>query len=67
MSKILALDQATRITGWSIFEDGKLLSYGKIVQESDSLAERLVGLRAQVLKLIQDNGIELVVMEDIQE
>jgi hypothetical protein len=40
--KILALDNALRITGWSIFEDSKLISYGKFtIAANDDLSKRL--------------------------
>ena len=29
MSNLLALDQSSRITGYAIFEDSKLVKYGK--------------------------------------
>lgn len=66
MSKLLALDQASKITGWAIFEDGKLISYGKIVLDDFDIGERLVKLRNRVLALIQENEIKEVVYEDIQ-
>ena len=63
--KILALDQASRISGWAIFEDNKLIKYGKIDLKSDDIGIRLFQLRDQVLKLIQENNIEKVILEDI--
>ena len=65
--RLLALDQATRVTGWAIYEDGKLIQHGKIEEESDILAERLVGLRQKLIELIQEYEITEVAMEDIQE
>ena len=28
--KILAIDQASKISGWSVFENGELIEYGKV-------------------------------------
>jgi len=28
--RILALDQASRVSGWAVFEDDELIDYGKI-------------------------------------
>ena len=69
MSKILALDQSSRITGWSIFEDGKLVDYGKFNEEAAvgaAIGERLRYIREKVQKLIEDNEITEVILEDIQ-
>ena len=64
--KILALDQASRISGWAIFEDNKLIKYGKIdLKSDDDIGIRLFQLRDKVLKLIQENNIEKVILEDI--
>ena len=52
MNKLLALDQSSRITGWSVFEDGKLLDYGKFNYESYPIEERLYRIRNKVAELI---------------
>jgi hypothetical protein len=43
MANLLALDQATRVSGYAIFnEEGKLLKYGKIVMaDGDDIGKRL--------------------------
>ena len=67
MSKLLALDQSSRITGYAIFEDGKLVKYGKFEYSSDvPIADRLYGIRETVIKLISAYNINEVVLEDIQ-
>ncbi|MBQ9657450.1 MAG: hypothetical protein IJV31_01610 [Clostridia bacterium] len=64
--KILALDQASNVSGWAIFQDGKLDSYGKIDLHSiTNVYERLHELKLQVKTLIQENQIEKVFLEDI--
>lgn len=64
--RLLALDQASNISGYAIFEDGKLLKYNKINLTDYDLADKLVLLRKQIANLIQEWNIEEVVMEDIQ-
>ena len=64
--KLLALDQASKITGWAIFEDDKLIDYGKIELDHPDFGVRLHVLRGAVQTLIEENGINEVVMEDIQ-
>lgn len=64
--RLLALDQASNISGYAIFEDGKLLKYDKINLTGYDLADKLILLRKQIANLIQEWNIEEVIMEDIQ-
>lgn len=66
IKRLLALDQSTRVTGWSIFEEGKPIKYGKIDLKEDDLGKRLVELRKQVIELIKEENIDEVAFEDIQ-
>lgn len=67
MSKLLALDQSTRITGWAVFDNGKLVEYGKFEYDSSvPIAERLHKIRCQVRALIAKYMINELVLEDIQ-
>ena len=43
--KLLALDQASRISGWAIFEDNELIKSGTFTLKSDDVGERLVDYR----------------------
>ena len=65
MANLLALDQASQTTGYAIFKDGKLLTYGKFSFDDD-IAERLVKIRKKVLALIEEYDINEVAFEDIQ-
>ena len=65
MIRTLALDQASNITGWAIFENGMLEEYGKIDLSKYEFGERLFLIRQKVLKLIQTKGIDRVILEDI--
>lgn len=66
MSRLLALDQASKVTGWAIFEDGKLEKYGKISLDDPNIDIRLVQLRQNIWALIESENIDEVVFEDIQ-
>ena len=68
MSKLLALDQSSRITGWAIFSDGKLEKYGKFDAEvaGSEIEKRLNYIRNKIRKLIEENEITEVILEDIQ-
>ena len=64
--RLLALDQASRITGWAIFEDNTLLQYGKFgLSQYDDIGDRLYHLRKDVKKLIEDEKIDTIALEDI--
>lgn len=67
MSRLLALDQASKVTGWAIFEDGELKSYGKISLDDPNTDIRLVQLRQGIQTLIADYNINEVIFEDIQQ
>ena len=64
--RLLALDQSSRITGWSYFEDNKLIISGHIDLHHDEVGDRLVTLKKEVLKLIHKYDINEVAFEDIQ-
>ena len=67
MSRLLALDQASKVTGWAIFEDGELKSYGKISLDDPNTDIRLVQLRQDIQTLVADYNIDEVIFEDIQQ
>ena len=67
MSRLLALDQASKVTGWAIFEDDELKSYGKISLDDPNTDIRLVQLRQDIQTLVADYNIDEVIFEDIQQ
>ena len=67
MGRLLALDQASKVTGWAIFEDGELKSYGKISLDDPNTDIRLVQLRQGIQTLVADYNIDEVIFEDIQQ
>lgn len=66
MSKLLALDQSSRITGYAIFENAKLIHYGKFSVDDDDIGVRLLKIRQNVHNLIEKYDINELVFEDIQ-
>lgn len=66
-NRLLALDQASKCTGWAIFEDGELKSYGKISLDDPNTDIRLVQLRQSIQTLVADYNIDEVIFEDIQQ
>lgn len=63
--RLLALDQSSRISGYAIFIDNKLETYGKIELKSDDIGIRLNELRKKIVQLIMDYDIDEVAFEDI--
>lgn len=66
MRKLLALDQASKTSGYSVFYDDKLITYGKFTFNDDDIGERLYKIREKVKSLIKEYEINEVVFEDIQ-
>ncbi len=64
--RVLAFDQASRTSGYSVFEDGKLITYGKFTYEDDDFGERLVHIRNKVISLIETHNPDKIAFEDIQ-
>ena len=66
MERLLALDQASVITGYAIFEEDRLVNYGKITLDDEEIGPRLVVLRNTIKDMIDKNNITTVAFEDIQ-
>lgn len=66
MNKILALDQSSKITGWCIFENQQLKRYGKFDCGNIELPARLHKIKNEIIKLIVENEVEHIYIEDIQ-
>lgn len=66
--KILCLDQATKISGYSIFEDKNLITYGilEVDQKEKNYVERIKQMNGKIIQLINDNNPDFVVFEDVQ-
>ena len=64
--RLLALDQASKTSGYAVFIDGKLEDYGKFTFEDVEIGDRLHKIREKVAELIANYGIDYVAFEDIQ-
>lgn len=63
---ILALDQSTRISGWSVFENKELKDFGHWTETSDSIGKRILNISNHIKDLINKYDPDLVVFENIQ-
>ena len=66
MTRILALDQASRVSGWSIFIDGKLEDWGHLNTDQEEVGERLVQIRDFIINKVKEWDIDTIAFEDIQ-
>lgn len=64
--RILALDQSTHITGWALFEDGNLISYGKWEAKGNHTTIRISDTKNWLDYQISNLSIDEVCIEDIQ-
>lgn len=64
--RLLALDQASRTSGYAIFEDDKLIKYGSFTFTDEDFGKRLVKIINKVAELIQEYKIDEIAIEDIQ-
>jgi Holliday junction resolvasome RuvABC endonuclease subunit len=64
--RLLALDQASRTSGYAVFVDDELITYGTFTYEDEDIGVRLYKIREKVKGLIDLHSIDYVVLEDIQ-
>lgn len=65
--RLLALDQASRVTGVAIFDDDKLLKYGTFeIKSNQELGKRLTQFLENLDKLYAAYHFDAIVYEDIQ-
>lgn len=65
-NKLLALDQSSRITGWAVFEDDKLIASGKFTVTDKNMGQRLIKIRNFIINLVKEYQITEAIFEDIQ-
>lgn len=67
MSKtILALDQSTRVSGWSVFKDNQLISFGHWTETSNDFGVRIYNIINEIQKKINEFKPDQIVFENIQ-
>lgn len=65
--KILALDQASKVSGWSLYDGGELISYGHWTNEQADVAVRIYKLCEQLRSKIRECEPDLIILENIQQ
>ena len=64
--RILALDQASRVSGWSVFIDEELKDWGHLTTNQEEVGDRLVAIRNFIINKVQEWNIDTIAFEDIQ-
>ena len=63
--KILALDFATRKTGYAIFIEGELVDYGVFKSNSDNIHERILQIRENIVNKLSNFGeMDSIILEE---
>lgn len=64
---VLALDLSTKCSGWSVFEDTKLLASGEAKAASNDVIARIKKITSQIMEIIQQYpNIETVILEEVR-
>ncbi len=66
MSKLLALDQSSKTTGYTVLDNGKIIKVSHFDCVGDDLGDRLYQFRKKVISLIEEYDIDEIAFEDIQ-
>ena len=61
----LALDLSTKSTGWSVFENKKLIKYGCITATSTNVWHRIDKMISELEQIIQKYSFSYVYIEDV--
>lgn len=61
--RVLAFDSSSRACGWSVFDDGKLITYGRFVQIGEGHGARLMHFRQWLLTMFGHWQPTLVIYE----
>ena len=64
--RILALDQASYVSGWSIFDDGQLIKYGTFETHKEDFIERCDEIKNWLIQMINLWRPDYIGLEDIQ-
>ena len=66
VKRVLGLDQATHISGFSIFDNGELVSHGVLEVFEDDEIERDNHIKQWLISVVENQRIDIVGLEDIQ-
>lgn len=62
---LLSLDQSSHTTGYALFQDKKLLTYGIFNFDDPNIGKRLIKICDKIKSLINEYSVDKVIFEDI--
>ena len=65
-NRILALDQATHITGWSVFDGSQLVKYGTFQTNTEDEVARFEEVKVWLISMIENWKPDIVAIEGMQ-
>jgi len=66
ITRVLALDQATKLSGWSIYDGTQLIKYGVYHTSLDDEAARIHAVNEWLISMINNWKPDIIGIEDIQ-
>lgn len=63
---ILALDASTKSTGWSIFNNEKLIEYGCFTATSTDLIKRIYKITEEIKLLLLNHQVDKIILEEVR-
>ena len=64
--KILSLDLSTKSTGWCIGQNESIIAHGCITASSKDVMKRIIKMRDELSKIIKDNKIQKIIMQQVR-
>lgn len=64
--KILSLDLSTKSSGYAIGENATLLKHGYITASSTNPIKRIIKMREQIKKIIQQEKIQKIILQEVR-
>lgn len=65
-NRVAGIDQSTKVTGWSVFDDGELVQYGAFVYQKGDVEERINAHKHWLINFLYTWEPDFVGIEDIQ-
>ena len=66
VARVLAIDDATSVSGWSVFDGEKLISYGNFQVDKENPIERISIIKQWLLNMLVKWNPDKIGIEDIQ-
>lgn len=63
---ILGIDASTKSTGWAVYKDSKLDTYGCITASSTDLFKRIHKMIDELSQIIVNNNISKIILEEVR-